>query len=1408
MDEPELPEDGEKPDSPGQPSNPDDASSEKTQYPGDPLLKGEVPEKVGEFTITGIIKEGGMAVVARGIAKEGQTKGRQVAVKLLKRQDVKEGTYEEVLFRQECASLARFSHDNIARFISFGYEGNRRRPYLIMELVDPPNRITDHCAGTGEGGDGKPLSLAERLALFLRVCDGIRHAHVRGVIHRDITPNNVLVGLSEKKPVVKIIDFGISLFSEDKNLRERVAFGTAAYMSPEQLEGDPAKVDHRSDLYALGLLLCEMMVGRQPYNFSTTEEAKTALGQLRAQGSTAVVPSRLVEEISRTAPGTASPEPRRGFWRRLSKELRGDIDAIVAKATAFNPENRYASVDHLAEDIQLHLERRPLKHALQPSIVARSLKFIRRNGLATAATVAILTLLSGLAVYSVHDYAKTKRLNTVISETNRELTTTNVVLEDRNTKLWKEQLQSYSSTLSIYPVLARHGRIDEAKAVLAAARHAVERGWEWHHLLATSDQSEMVLGFSTNDGGFKKVVESGPTICAVSGDNSVWFWKLEDAAFPGRFLKANVLHEATVLECASDGTVCHTLDAGGRLIRWSASSGEFQGEAKLEFGRTDSVGEANAPELLQASIDAEGGQILVRWKAGEAARLGVFGLADGKPRCISAEVPAAGLLGWGTDGDIRTAELRQSEDGALTTEYRIWKLQGAGDALRVESKSQLRLPFAVQGEETFSPLPLEMVSSGGREFLRFEGLFLVATWKEGVLSVSAYTKAAIETFAVSKDGGEGIAALVGGGICQFVCAEDGIDFQSGGRDGSIGRMLGHSKPVSDLSFTISGGRRVISASEDGSVRVWRPVSVGGKRMISLERLWSDRLLGKSQETINVFVGDLASRGNFASAWCRLVKDRADATSLLAVFDAPPWILRTGLDAETGIVTCLSEGDLRPPPFLQNEAEPGKLASAPHILGAGADSEGRLIALLLEHLSESELTLVAGDLLRGGEADWSVRIARPFIEQIAVSEDGLRIAANRKDSEAGEVVAIWDSSGRELVVFRPDEAAFDFVTSINFSPSGDWLAVGTGGGGLYLWKLSPSGEALVESGSVEFREGIRSVAFSRQEDYIAVSLSDALGTNPQGFAFVQLTTNGVVGDPVYPLEPLAMGNLSMGLAWSADGSRLASADDDGKLRFWALPRRDDNILGFEDCRLVHVIEDAVSAGNSSSPLHNVFWSPDGRWVAASNAEDGCYLFHAAEGGEEPLRRLVQLEFDEARLRVPSIAQIKYRWRDIRELKEFGEDGPGAAEVAKVAARVGVHPDEVTLWAAAALARMDDTLNDQRRRERKGYLDALLEGYDPRAKSSANSAARRNAIALAHYRLEEFSRASTVLAREGEGEEEIRELLDAMICAKSGDRSKAKALVERGVEWEGDEWAGSLWKEMKALLDEADKVTTGR
>jgi serine/threonine protein kinase len=359
------------------------------------------PKQIGHYKIIRKLGKGGMGVVLLGVRDDDQFHKR-VAIKIIRRGIDSASDGKEVLkrFDLERQVLGALNHPNIARLIDAGQlpepDG---RPYFVMEYVEG-EPIDEYC-------DRMQLTTEQRLELFRKVCAAVHHAHQNLVVHRDIKPGNVLVDVNNEP---KLMDFGIAKLLNPAMAAVTLATSwdrgpmTPEYASPEQIQGKP--VSTASDVYALGVLMYELLTGRRPYRVksriqSAIEDA--ILNQEPERPSTIVTQEVTLETDgqTRTVTAEAFAKPREGAVTRLKRKLAGDVDNIVLMAMRKSPQRRYPSAEALAADIQRHLEGEPVQ-AAPDSVIYRAGKFVKRNRAGVlAAALVLLAIVGGGVVATV-----------------------------------------------------------------------------------------------------------------------------------------------------------------------------------------------------------------------------------------------------------------------------------------------------------------------------------------------------------------------------------------------------------------------------------------------------------------------------------------------------------------------------------------------------------------------------------------------------------------------------------------------------------------------------------------------------------------------------------------------------------------------------------------------------------------------------------------------------------------------------------------------------------------------------------------------------------------------------------------------------------------------------------------------
>jgi serine/threonine protein kinase len=347
---------------------------------------------IGPYRLLKKLGEGGMGQV--WLAEQTSPLRRQVALKL-----IKVGVYDDSVlqrFLSERQSLAIMDHPSIAKVFDAGATSDGQ-PYFVMEYV-PGVPITIYC-------DQKQLTVRERLELFIKVCEGVQHAHQKAIIHRDLKPANILVAEVDGKPTPRIIDFGLAKAAAplptDETLYTQIgtAVGLPGYMSPEQADSRIQDVDTRTDVYSLGVVLYVLLTGELPFDPKQWQKLPLheVLRQLREEDPPR--PStQFSKKTSREAEAAAATaQVRQTVPKQLINVLRGDLDWITMKALEKDRARRYGTPSELAADIGRYLHNEPVV-ARPASRGYRLQKYVRRHRFGAAAAAGLVILLIAFAV--------------------------------------------------------------------------------------------------------------------------------------------------------------------------------------------------------------------------------------------------------------------------------------------------------------------------------------------------------------------------------------------------------------------------------------------------------------------------------------------------------------------------------------------------------------------------------------------------------------------------------------------------------------------------------------------------------------------------------------------------------------------------------------------------------------------------------------------------------------------------------------------------------------------------------------------------------------------------------------------------------------------------------------------------
>jgi serine/threonine protein kinase/WD40 repeat protein len=576
------------------------------------------PQRIGPYRILNVLGEGGMGVVY--LAEQEQPIKRRVALKVVK---LGMGSQEILArFESERQALALMTHPHIAKVFDAGWTEDGR-PYFVMEYV-PGVSITTYC-------DQHRVPVRERLELFRVVCHAVQHAHQKGVIHRDIKPSNILVSVDDGRPTPHVIDFGVAK-AINQRLAEATVFtqhghlvGTPAYMSPEQAEMSELGIDTTSDVYSLGILLYELLVGVLPFDPESLRKAGYAEMQRVIREEEPPRPSTRLSGLGAAAGEMATK--RLTDASTLLRALKRDLDWIILKAIEKDRTRRYPSASELAMDVGRYLDNDAVI-AGPASLAYKTRKFIRKHRVVVAAAAAVIVaLLAGLSVSSV-------------------------MYLDSQAARRRAEMQAYLASLSAadaHIVTAEAQRradiADLAQSQLVAASPQL-RNWEWRYLATRLDGSVATLWGtidpSSSYGNVRPVnvpvprsrveyrdavfykgtigyaPQSGQIVWATAGGVHAWDLKAKRltgawAAFgivfalsadgsallsadwrlsrPWRVIATRTGATIAVLaleedgvqlaEFSPDGETLATIDGEGNLRLWSATTGQALGQTRI-----------------------------------------------------------------------------------------------------------------------------------------------------------------------------------------------------------------------------------------------------------------------------------------------------------------------------------------------------------------------------------------------------------------------------------------------------------------------------------------------------------------------------------------------------------------------------------------------------------------------------------------------------------------------------------------------------------------------------------------------------------------------------------------------------------------------------------------------------------
>ena len=755
--------------------NPDRIFTEEPTHGMTAATEG-VGTQVDRYKLIEQVGEGGCGIVY--IAEQFEPIHRKVALKVIKLgMDTKAVVAR---FEAERQALSMMDHPNIAKILDAGTT-SAGRPYFVMELVRGI-AITDYC-------DQACLNNKERLGLFKKVCHAIQHAHQKGIIHRDIKPSNILITLHDGVPVPRVIDFGIAKAIEgrltDKTIHTQLHqfIGTPTYMSPEQAEMSGLDIDTRSDIYSLGALLYELLVGKPPFD-------SKELGAIGLDAIRKTIQEREPEQPSTKLAALQGQELTRTAKRhsieasKLPTLLRGDLDWIVMRCLEKDRTRRYHTANAIAVDIQNHLEHEPIS-ACPPSTMYRFQKAFRRNKLAFMAAAAIVAALGIGATVSTWQAIKATRAiraeseQRIIAENAKTLAeslqheaedATQIAEKERQradaqAKVAVEsQKQSqrflYVADMNLAHQALKQNNVGRTRRLLE--RHRPEtneedfRGWEWRYLWQLSRSTSLVTLANRSTPGFSLSFSPDGHHLAVGWfDGRIDLWDIKDR----------------------------------QLKRTLVDQGNLYYQGKVAFSPTRNLLAITSEYKVVTLYDLDSGQESILWQAPEEDWWSVrdisFSPNGSKLAIYAGSTPDIGAAVWMID--VASNKIEKHYPTVSNMRYYYGATQFSPDG------QHLYLVRSDPAKKGSTILCLDLDSDQER-------------WQSDLL-----TDPGITSLDLSPDG-------------RILASSSGFNDPNiriwNAANGELMRQLkGHTSWVSDLQFT-RDGRQLISSGSDQTIRVW------------------------------------------------------------------------------------------------------------------------------------------------------------------------------------------------------------------------------------------------------------------------------------------------------------------------------------------------------------------------------------------------------------------------------------------------------------------------------------------------------------------------------------------------------------------------------------------------------------
>jgi WD40 repeat protein len=1128
------------------------------------------------YTLREVLGEGGMGTVY--LAEQTRPVKRKVALKLIRLGMDSRAVLAR--FDAERQALALMDHPNIARVYDGGTT-EAAQPFFVMELVQG-EPITEYC-------DRMRLPVRARLELFVAVCQAVQHAHQKGIIHRDLKPGNILVAEVDGRPTPKVIDFGVAkavtFQLTDQSLADTGAIvGTPTYMSPEQADPTAMDIDTRTDIYALGVILYELLAGSPPIDAKQFRRG-AFLEMLRMVRE--VDPPRPSTKVS-TSEALPNIAANRGIEpEHLKRALRGDLDWMVMKALEKDRTRRYETANGFAADILRHLANEPVL-AAPPSRAYRMRKFVRKHRAAViAVSLVLLALVGGMVGTSLGLLEARRQEGLAVAAQKAEKARAESESNERQRALQAEaETRKKADELEL--------RLDNSNFLLAVAAYdsndipgvrarldgiqVKNRGWEWHYL-----RRECIGGLFTlygHTGAVNSVAFSpdGTRIATGSDDRTARVWDAQT----GTPLLELEGHRGQVKSASfsPDGTRVLTGSTDQAAKVWDARTGTTLLDLKGHTGAVNSV--AFSPDGTRIFTGSDDRTAKV-WDA-----------RSGTPLLeLKGHTGAVNSAAFIPDG----TRIVTGSSGAYTTsrgEAKVWDARSG--TLLLELKGHA----GAVNSAAFSPDGTRIVTGSVWVAYGSTDQTTARVW-------DARTGAPLLDLTGHRDN-----------VGSVAFSPDGTRIVTGSRDqttriwdarsGTLMLQLnGFTSEVFSVAFS-PDGTRIVTGTRDMTAKVWDArtgtpkvehklgeailaFSPGGTRIVTVctdgrAKVW-DAQTGVPLLELKGHAGAVNSAA-FSADGTRIVTGGREQT-------AKVW------DARTGVPLLVLKGDAS---SLWFSADGTRIFSGGHD-GTAKMLDARTGAPLL--------------VLKGGTGKvWSV----------AFSPDGTRVVAGGDDWTA----KVWDArTGAPLLALRGHTG---HVLGVAFSADGTRIVTGSDDRTAKVWDARTGAPLLALKGSPG---SVMRVSFNPNDTRIVTGIGNSFAGVVED-RFWDAQTGRLVGGG-------GLDNWVRSVVFSADGTRIVTGGRDGRANMWdartgapllelnghtgqvlsvAFSPDGERIVTGSGDHLTSRGEAKVWDARTGTPLlelkgHtsevlSVAFSPDGTRIVSGSADRSAKIWDARGGGE--------------------------------------------------------------------------------------------------------------------------------------------------------------------------------------------------